>query len=155
MLKALYTAASGMRSQQTQVDVIANNLANVNTAGFKKSDARFEDLLYVTMRNPGAANKDGSTIAGLQLGSGSQLVATTRSFEAGTPIQTGNPLDLAIQNQIDRFSIAIDVIDRVPSLRVAGAHAKEKLKNMQIECQNYAYEHGIDKPDIDNWKWPG
>jgi xylulose-5-phosphate/fructose-6-phosphate phosphoketolase len=64
------------------------------------------------------------------------------------------PLDLAIQNQIDRFSIAIDVIDRVPSLRVAGAHAKERLRNMQIDCQKYAYEHGIDKPEIDNWKWP-
>jgi flagellar basal-body rod protein FlgG len=51
------------------------------------------------MRNPGAANRDGSTIAGLQLGSGSQLVSTTRSFEAGTPIQTGNPLDLAIQGE--------------------------------------------------------
>ncbi len=64
------------------------------------------------------------------------------------------PLDLAIQNQIDRFSLAIDVIDRVPGLQVSGAHAKEKLRNMQIECQNYAYEHGIDKPEVDQWKWP-
>jgi xylulose-5-phosphate/fructose-6-phosphate phosphoketolase len=64
------------------------------------------------------------------------------------------PLDLAIQNQIDRFSLAIDVIDRVPALQVAGAHAKEQLRNMQIECQNYAYEYGIDKPEIDGWKWP-
>jgi xylulose-5-phosphate/fructose-6-phosphate phosphoketolase len=64
------------------------------------------------------------------------------------------PLDLAIQNQIDRFSLAIDVIDRVPRLQVAGAHAKEKMRNMQIECQNYAYEHGIDKPDVDQWTWP-
>jgi xylulose-5-phosphate/fructose-6-phosphate phosphoketolase len=63
------------------------------------------------------------------------------------------PLDLAIQNEIDRFSIAIDVIDRVPALHVAGAHAKEKLRNMQIECQNYAYEHGIDKPEVDQWIW--
>jgi xylulose-5-phosphate/fructose-6-phosphate phosphoketolase len=65
------------------------------------------------------------------------------------------PLDLAIQNQIDRFSLAIDVIDRVPALRVAGAHAKEMLRNMQIECQNYAYEHGVDKPEADQWTWPG
>ena len=65
------------------------------------------------------------------------------------------PLDLAIRNQIDRFSLAIDVIDRVPVLRVAGAQAKEALRNMQIECQNYAYEHGIDKPDQDQWTWPG
>jgi xylulose-5-phosphate/fructose-6-phosphate phosphoketolase len=64
------------------------------------------------------------------------------------------PLDLAIQNQIDRFSIAMDVIDRVPALQVAGAHAKEAMRNMQIECQNYAYEHGIDKPEIDQWTWP-
>ena len=64
------------------------------------------------------------------------------------------PLDLAIRNQIDRFSLAIDVIDRVPRLRVAGAHAKEKLRNVQIDCQSYAYEHGIDKPEIDQWTWP-
>jgi xylulose-5-phosphate/fructose-6-phosphate phosphoketolase len=64
------------------------------------------------------------------------------------------PLDLAIQNQIDRFTLAMDVIDRVPRLRVAGAHAKEKLRNAQIECQRYAYEHGIDKPEIDQWTWP-
>ena len=64
------------------------------------------------------------------------------------------PLDLAIQNQIDRFSLAIDVIDRVPGLHVSGAHAKEELRNTQIECQNYAYEHGIDKPEVDQWTWP-
>jgi xylulose-5-phosphate/fructose-6-phosphate phosphoketolase len=64
------------------------------------------------------------------------------------------PLDLAIQNQIDRFSVAIDVIDRIPELQVAGAHAKEKLRNMQIDCLNYAYEHGVDKPDVDQWTWP-
>jgi xylulose-5-phosphate/fructose-6-phosphate phosphoketolase len=65
------------------------------------------------------------------------------------------PLDLAIQNQIDRFSLAIDVIDRVPALQVAGAHAKEMLRNMQIDCQAYAYEHGVDKPEVDQWTWPG
>jgi xylulose-5-phosphate/fructose-6-phosphate phosphoketolase len=64
------------------------------------------------------------------------------------------PLDLAIQNRIDRFSLAIDVIDRVPALQVAGAHAKEELHNRQIDCQHYAYEYGIDKPEIEQWKWP-
>jgi xylulose-5-phosphate/fructose-6-phosphate phosphoketolase len=64
------------------------------------------------------------------------------------------PLDLAIQNQIDRFSLAIDAIDRVPSLQRIGGHAKESLRNMQIECQKYAYEHGIDKPEVDQWTWP-
>jgi len=61
---------------------------------------------------------------------------------------------LAIQNQIDRFSLAIDVIDRVQPLQSAGAHAKEILRNMQIECIDYAYEHGVDKPEIDQWTWP-
>jgi xylulose-5-phosphate/fructose-6-phosphate phosphoketolase len=64
------------------------------------------------------------------------------------------PLDLAIQNQIDRFSLAIDVIDRVPALHVAGAHAKEQFRNMQIDCVNYAYEYGVDKPEFDQWTWP-
>jgi xylulose-5-phosphate/fructose-6-phosphate phosphoketolase len=64
------------------------------------------------------------------------------------------PLDLAVQNQIDRFSLAMDVIDRVESLQQTGAHAKEKLRQMQIECIDYAYENGIDKPEIDQWTWP-
>jgi xylulose-5-phosphate/fructose-6-phosphate phosphoketolase len=86
---------------------------------------------------------------------------TNRSSLTSTAIrgykEKGNintPLDLAVQNQIDRFSVAMDVIDRVPALQVAGAHAKEAMRNMQIECQNYAYEHGIDKPEIDQWTWP-
>jgi xylulose-5-phosphate/fructose-6-phosphate phosphoketolase len=65
------------------------------------------------------------------------------------------PLDLAIKNQIDRFSLAMDVIDRVPSLQAAGAQAKEMLRNQQIDCLNYAYENGIDKPEVDQWTWPG
>jgi xylulose-5-phosphate/fructose-6-phosphate phosphoketolase len=64
------------------------------------------------------------------------------------------PLDLAILNQIDRFSLAIDAIDRVPRLQRIGAHAKEEFRNLQIECQNYAYQHGIDDPDLEAWKWP-
>jgi xylulose-5-phosphate/fructose-6-phosphate phosphoketolase len=64
------------------------------------------------------------------------------------------PLDLAIQNQIDRFSLAMDVIDRVPCLQRIGGHAKEQLRNMQIECRRYAHQHGIDKPEIDQWTWP-
>ncbi len=64
------------------------------------------------------------------------------------------PMELAINNEIDRFSLAIDAIDRLPELRVAGAHIKEKLRDMQIECRHYAYENGIDIPEIDNWQWP-
>jgi len=64
------------------------------------------------------------------------------------------PLELAISNQIDRFSLAIDAIDRVPKLQRVGGHAKEKLRNLQIECVNYAHRHGIDKPDVADWTWP-
>ncbi len=63
------------------------------------------------------------------------------------------PLELAMNNQIDRFTIAIDAIDRVPKLQVAGAHTKEQLKNRQIECRQYAYTHGTDLPDVVNWRW--
>jgi xylulose-5-phosphate/fructose-6-phosphate phosphoketolase len=61
---------------------------------------------------------------------------------------------LAIENQIDRFNLAIDVINRVPKLQVAGAHVKEWLKNQIIENTNHAFEFGIDKPEIVNWTWP-
>ncbi|SMF94577.1 xylulose-5-phosphate/fructose-6-phosphate phosphoketolase [Methylomagnum ishizawai] len=65
------------------------------------------------------------------------------------------PLELAINNQIDRFSLAIDVIDRVPRLHVAGAHAKEKFKNRQLACRHYAYAHGTDLPEVADWRWEG
>ncbi|TCS72649.1 xylulose-5-phosphate/fructose-6-phosphate phosphoketolase [Sulfuritortus calidifontis] len=64
------------------------------------------------------------------------------------------PLELAIRNEIDRFSLAIDVINRVPGLLVAGAHVKEKLRELQIECRNYAYAHGVDQPEQAGWTWP-
>jgi xylulose-5-phosphate/fructose-6-phosphate phosphoketolase len=63
-------------------------------------------------------------------------------------------MDLAINNEIDRFTLAIDVIDRVPRLRTIGAHAKEKFRNSQIACQRYAHEFGIDPPDVVEWRWP-
>jgi xylulose-5-phosphate/fructose-6-phosphate phosphoketolase len=64
------------------------------------------------------------------------------------------PMELAIQNQVDRFTLAIDAIDRVPSLKVRGSHAREALMNQQIDCRHYAYEEGIDPPEIVSWKWP-
>lgn len=65
------------------------------------------------------------------------------------------PLELAINNEIDRFKLVIDVIDRVPSLGSRGAHVRERMKNLIIENRNYAHEHGIDKDEITNWRWPG
>jgi xylulose-5-phosphate/fructose-6-phosphate phosphoketolase len=64
------------------------------------------------------------------------------------------PLELAIDNNIDRFSLAMDVVDRVPKLQKIGGHAKERFLNQQIECRNYAHQYGIDKPDANDWTWP-
>jgi len=64
------------------------------------------------------------------------------------------PMELAIDNEIDRFTLAIDVIDRVPRLQTIGAHAKEKFINLQIDARRYAHEHGIDKSEILDWRWP-
>src|SRR4030095_912147 len=63
-------------------------------------------------------------------------------------------MELAINNEIDRFTLAIDVIDRVPKLKTTGAHAKEKFKNEQMACKRYAHEFGIDRPDMVQWRWP-
>jgi len=64
------------------------------------------------------------------------------------------PLELAINNEIDRFSLTIDVINRVPHLKVAGAHVKEKMRDLQSDCRAYAYEHGVDLPEVSDWTWP-
>lgn len=98
MLKSLYTSATGMRAQQTMVDMIANNIANVNTAGFKKSQASFEDLLYVTLQSPGLARGNGDVAVpiGTQIGSGTRLSGTTKVFSAGTLDPTDRNLDVAI-----------------------------------------------------------
>ena len=64
------------------------------------------------------------------------------------------PLELAIENEIDRFSLAMDAIRRVPQLQKIGGRAMEKFHNEQIRCRNYAYEHGTDKPDVAGWRWP-
>jgi xylulose-5-phosphate/fructose-6-phosphate phosphoketolase len=63
-------------------------------------------------------------------------------------------MELAINNAIDRFSLAIDVIDRTPGLQAIGTHAKEKYRDQQIDCCNYAYHHGTDSPESVSWKWP-
>jgi flagellar basal-body rod protein FlgG len=98
MLRALYTSAAGMQSQQLNLDVIANNLANVNTTGFKKAKIEFQDLLYQTGRAAGAEQGSGNQLpTGLQIGHGSRPVSTARLFTTGELTQTGERLDVAIQ----------------------------------------------------------
>lgn len=97
MIKAMRTAATGMIAQQMNVDNIANNLANVNTTGFKKSKIEFQDVLYQNLRTAGTATAVGSQIpAGLAIGYGTKAVATNRQFTEGDLTSTGNPLDMAI-----------------------------------------------------------
>src|ERR1700722_12707984 len=98
MIRALYSAATGMESQQLNLDVISNNLANVNTAGFKKSKIEFQDLLYDNITTPGADEGSGNVLpTGVQVGHGSNPVATSRIFTEGELTQTGERLDVAIQ----------------------------------------------------------
>jgi flagellar basal-body rod protein FlgG len=98
MNRSLYIAATGMNAEQAQMDVISNNLANVSTNGFKGSRAVFQDLLYQTVRQPGAPSTQQTDLpSGLQLGTGVQQVATERLYTQGALQQTGNSTDLAIQ----------------------------------------------------------
>ena len=97
MPRALWTGASGMAAQQTNVDVIANNIANVNTVGFKRQRANFQDLFYDISVQPGAKASDlGRNPTGTQIGTGVKLSGTPRIFTAGNIEITGTPTDLAI-----------------------------------------------------------
>jgi flagellar basal-body rod protein FlgG len=97
MFRSLYTAATGMVAQETQLDTIANNLANANTNGYKRQRAEFEDLMYQALKTP-ARNPDGGMgPTGVQVGLGSRVMATSRSFSQGSLEQTGNQLDIAIE----------------------------------------------------------
>jgi flagellar basal-body rod protein FlgG len=97
-MKAMWTAASGMHAQQMQVDTISNNLANVNTNGFKRSRAEFHDLLYQTFQAPGTPSSNITrNPSGIQLGLGVQPGAIKKSFAQGDFKNTGNPLDLVVK----------------------------------------------------------
>jgi len=100
MIRSLWIAKTGLEAQQTQMDVISNNLANVSTNGFKRSRAVFEDLLYQTLRQPGAQSSQQTALpSGLQLGTGVRTAATEKIFTQGNLQQTSNSLDIAIQGR--------------------------------------------------------
>jgi flagellar basal-body rod protein FlgG len=100
MIPALWAAKTGLDAQQTRMTVTANNLANVNTSGFKKDRAVFEDLLYQNVRQVGAAtSQDTQAPSGMSVGTGVRIVATEKSYTQGSLSQTGNSLDLAIQGR--------------------------------------------------------
>jgi flagellar basal-body rod protein FlgG len=100
MNPALWTAKTGLDAQQTRLAVISNNLANVNTTGFKRGRAVFEDLLYQNVRQVGAQSSQNTQLpSGLTLGTGVRIVATEKLFSQGNLVQTNNPLDIAVQGR--------------------------------------------------------
>jgi len=100
MIRSLWIAKTGMEGQQTKLDAVSNNLANVGTNGFKRAGVVFEDLMYQNLRQTGAAAGDGVVLpTGLQVGLGVRAAATTRNFSQGNLTQSGNVYDLAIKGQ--------------------------------------------------------
>ena len=125
MIRSLWISKTGLDAQQTQMDVTANNLANVSTNGFKRSRAVFEDLLYQTLRQPGAQSSQQTQLpSGLQLGTGVRPVASERIYTQGNLQQTSNPLDLAIQGN-GFFQV----------LMPDGSTAYTRAGSMQVDAQ--------------------
>lgn len=100
MIKALFTSSTGMNAQSTNLDNTSNNLANVNTTGFKRGEATFQDLVYVTAIAPGSDAAQGLQVpTGLQIGSGTRVSGVTKTFSQGALVATQNPFDVAIEGQ--------------------------------------------------------
>jgi flagellar basal-body rod protein FlgG len=143
MLRSLYTAATGMEAQQVKMDVIAHNLANTGTTGYKRNRAEFEDLLSETVRNAAPPNaQTGGRPSPLQVGLGVRTVATTRSYAQGDMQSTQNPLDVAIEGS-GFFRVE----------RPNGEHAFTRAGNFRIDAtgrlvtqQGEAVEPGITVP---------
>ncbi|MEM6954264.1 MAG: flagellar basal-body rod protein FlgG [Myxococcota bacterium] len=125
MFKSLNTAATGMEAQQRRIDITANNMANVNTTGFRRSRAEFQDLLYQTVRAPGGQTADGATLPiGLQVGQGVRTVGTMTIQAQGSMNHTENPLDIAIEG--DGF---------LQIQRPAGDIAYTRAGNLKVDAQ--------------------
>jgi flagellar basal-body rod protein FlgG len=142
MFRSLNVAATGMSALETQLDTIANNIANSNTSGYKRQEAEFEDLLYQTLRGP-TPNADGGTSpSAVQLGSGTRIVATTRSFAQGSVQQTGNPLDLAIEGA---GFLRVTQANGEPAFTRAG-HLKLDAQGRLVTADGLAVEPPISIP---------
>jgi len=143
MLRAFSTAATGMAAQQMLVDVIANNLANVNTTGFKRSQVAFQDLLYVKLRETGTEVTSGVTApSGLEAGSGVQPVSTVKVFTEGELQSTTRPLDLAVSGEGFLQVILPDGSTRYTRDGTLQINAEGKL----VTTTGYAIEPAISVP---------
>lgn len=143
MMRALYTSATGMSAQQLNVDVISNNLANVNTTGFKRSRADFQDLLYQNISVAGAASSSDNTIpTGIQVGMGCRPVAVSRLFAQGDYQITGNSLDIAIEGE--GFFQVIQPTGETAYTR-AGAFKMDSERNI-VTSDGYRLEPAVTIP---------
>ncbi len=145
MIRALFTAATGMTAQQLNMDTTANNLANVNTAGFKKSRVDFQDLLYQTPRMPGSPTAQGADApTGIQVGSGVRPASTQRIFSQGDFQQTDNPLDLVIEGN-GFFQVLRG--DGTPAYSRAGSFRKDANGRI-VNPDGYALQPEISIPTL-------
>jgi flagellar basal-body rod protein FlgG len=143
MIRSLWTARTGLNAQQTSLDVIANNLANVSTNGFKRQRAVFEDLLYQNIRQPGAQSTQQTQISsGLQIGAGVRPVATERIFIQGTPQSTGGDFDVMVQG--DGF-FQITLPDGTTAYTRDGAFQLDNQGNM-VTASGYLLADNINVP---------
>ena len=127
MLRALWTSATGMEAQQTNLDVISNNIANVNTVGFKRSRANFEDLIYQDIRDPGVMSSDENRVpSGIQIGLGTKLSDVSKIFSQGSLIKTDKEFDIAIQGA-GFFKIELP----------GGGEAYTRAGNFQLDDEGY------------------
>ena len=146
MIKALFTAATGMKAQQMTVDVISNNIANVNTNGFKRSRVNFQDLLYLNLNRAGDAAQGVQSPTGLEVGSGVRPVSTTRVFSPGSLEGTQRDLDIAISG--DGFFQVTLPDGSFAFTRDGALHIDSQLQ--LVTSEGYLLEPQITVPN--NWK---
>ena len=141
MFRSLHIAATGMAAQETQLEGVANNIANANTTGFKRQRIEFQDLLYQTVRGAGTRTSESTrSPTGIQLGSGVRVAGTSRSFAQGNTLVTNNPLDVAIEG--DGFFV-VQQTDGSPAYTRAGALQKD-AQGQLVTAEGYL----IDPPVI-------
>lgn len=145
MMRSLWTAGTGMKGQQVNMDVISNNIANVNTTGFKKYRVDFQDLMYQTMRTVGTVTGDDNNQVptGVNLGHGTKVAATQRVYLQGAAQETGNDLDLMIQN--DGF-FQITMPDGTIAYTRDGSFKKDETGRI-VTSDGYVLEPAITIPD--------
>ncbi|GHE37309.1 flagellar basal-body rod protein FlgG [Vulcaniibacterium thermophilum] len=144
MIKALWIAKTGLDAQQTRMSVTANNLANVNTTGFKRSRASFEDLLYQHERAPGGATSQQTQLpSGVSVGTGVRVVATEKTFQQGNLLQTGNALDVAING---RGFFEVQLPDGTPAYTRDGSF-QINAQGELVTNAGYRVQPGIQIPE--------